>query len=609
MASENDSTTFSSWLSSFSALRFLPRFLIKVFKVHRGMFLINTILRLLNALLPIGLLWVAKEIIDEVIRLAAVSGERELDQLYLLIGIELALALVSDLSDRLIGLTDGLLGDLYANASSIELIQKTARVELEYLEDSEFYDKLERARRQTTGRVSLMSNALSQVQDVITIVSLIGALIYFYPILILLLALSIIPGFINELKYSRSSYSLQKSWTPERRELDYMRMIGASDVTAKEVKLFGLADFISETFRRISDKYYRANRTLTIKRTVWGAVFNIIGDLAYYGAYLFIVMKAVVALVSIGELTFLAGSFNRLRNKLQVFFSRFTSITENALYLQDYFEFIDMDLEKDNGFDRRPTPTRITQGIRFEKVSFRYPGMDKDVLKDISFELKAGEKLALVGENGAGKTTLTKLLLRLYEPTEGSILMDGVDIRHFDKAEYQQLFGAIFQDFVKYYLTARINIAVGNISEVENEELIQDSALRSLANEVIDGLPKGYEQELGKRFKQGVELSGGQWQKVALARAYMSDSEVIILDEPTSALDARAEYEVFQRFIALTKDKTSIIISHRFSTVRMADRVLVLKDGRLLELGTHEELLSQKGLYAELFELQAVGYQ
>ena len=609
MASENDSTTFSSWLSSFSALRFLPRFLIKVFKVHRGMFLINTILRLLNALLPIGLLWVAKEIIDEVIRLAAVSGERELDQLYLLIGIELALALVSDLSDRLIGLTDGLLGDLYANASSIELIQKTARVELEYLEDSEFYDKLERARRQTTGRVSLMSNALSQVQDVITIVSLIGALIYFYPILILLLALSIIPGFINELKYSRSSYSLQKSWTPERRELDYMRMIGASDVTAKEVKLFGLADFISETFRRISDKYYRANRTLTIKRTFWGAVFNIIGDLAYYGAYLFIVMKAVVALVSIGELTFLAGSFNRLRNKLQVFFSRFTSITENALYLQDYFEFIDMDMEKDNGFERRATPTRITHGIRFEKVSFRYPGMDKDVLKDISFELKAGEKLALVGENGAGKTTLTKLLLRLYEPTEGSILMDGVDIRHFDKAEYQQLFGAIFQDFVKYYLTARINIAVGNISEVENEELIQDSALRSLANEVIDGLPKGYEQELGKRFKQGVELSGGQWQKVALARAYMSDSEVIILDEPTSALDARAEYEVFQRFIALTKDKTSIIISHRFSTVRMADRVLVLKDGRLLELGTHEELLSQKGLYAELFELQAVGYQ
>ena len=235
--------------------------------------------------------------------------------------------------------------------------------------------------------------------------------------------------------------------------------------------------------------------------------------------------------------------------------------------------------------------------------------MDKDVLKDISFELKAGEKLALVGENGAGKTTLTKLLLRLYEPTEGSILMDGVDIRHFDKAEYQQLFGAIFQDFVKYYLTARINIAVGNISEVENEELIQDSALRSLANEVIDGLPKGYEQELGKRFKQGVELSGGQWQKVALARAYMSDSQIIILDEPTSALDARAEYEVFQRFIALTKDKTSIIISHRFSTVRMADRVLVLKDGRLLELGTHEELLSQKGLYAELFELQAVGYQ
>jgi len=586
----------------------LPRFLGRVYKTHRGLFLANTLLRLLKALLPIGLLWVGKEIIDEVVDLSTMSAPRDLNTIYWLIGIELGLAILSDVASRLVSLTDGLLGDLYANASSIELIQKTAKVDLQHLEDSEFYDKLERARRQTTGRVSLMSNALSQVQDVITIVSLIGALVYFYPILILLLALSIIPGFLNELKYSKSSYSLQKSWTPERRELDYMRMIGASDVTAKEVKLFGLADFISSTFERVSTKYFRANRKLAISRTAWGATFNIIGILAYYGAYLFIVLKAVAVLVTIGELTFLAGSFNRLRNQLQTFFSRFTSITENALYLQDYFEFIDMEFEENTDFERLTIPTKIVNGLRFEKVSFRYPGMESDVLKDISFTLQAGEKLALVGENGAGKTTLTKLMLRLYEPTEGRILLDGVDIRHFDQAEYQQLFGAIFQDFVKYYLSAKVNIAVGNISEVENTPLIEESAVRSLANEVIEGLPKGYDQELGRRFKQGVELSGGQWQKVALARAYMGESEVIILDEPTSALDARAEYEVFQRFIGLTKDKTSIIISHRFSTVRMADRVLVLKGGSVLEIGTHEELMANKGLYAELFELQAEGY-
>jgi len=454
-----------------------------------------------------------------------------------------------------------------------------------------------------------MSNALSQVQDLITIVSLIAALVYFYPILILLLALSIIPSFVNELKYSKSSYSLQKSWTPERRELDYMRMIGASDVTAKEVKLFGLADFIADTFKRVSDKYYKANRKLAISRTLWGSTFNVVGILAYYGAYLFIVLKAVAALVTIGELTFLAGSFNRLRNQLQTFFSRFTSITENALYLQDYFEFIDMEFKDNEDFERLTTPKVIKTGLSFESISFRYPGMERDVLEDISFTLHVGEKLALVGENGAGKTTLTKLMLRLYEPTSGRILLDGVDVRHYDAAEYQQLFGAIFQDFVKYYLTAKVNIAVGNISEVENDSLIEESAVRSLAHEVIEDLPKGYDQELGRRFKQGAELSGGQWQKVALARAYMSESEIIILDEPTSALDARAEYEVFQRFIGLTKDKTSIIISHRFSTVRMADRVLVLKGGRVLEIGTHEELMTNQGLYAELFDLQAEGYQ
>lgn len=573
------------------------------------MFALNVILRLIKSIFPVVLLWVGKEIIDEVIAIVNTGESQELNKLYLLIAIEFGIAIFSDVFNRLIGATDTLMGSLYSNDSSVELIQKTARVDLQYLEDSEFYDKLERARRQTVGRVNLMSNSLAQAQDFITIVSLISALIYFYPILVILLVISIIPTLLNELKFSSSNYKLTSRMAPERRQLDYMRVIGASDVTAKEVKLFGLADFISRTFSTTANKYYQSIKKLTIKRSVWGAIFNIIGVIAYYGAFVFIVLKAVVSLVTIGELTFLAGSFNKLRNQLQVMFTRFSNITESAMYLHDYFEFIDMEFNDQSDFLQLPVPAEIVTGIKFQNVTFSYPNGHIPVFNGLSFDLRKGEKLALVGENGSGKTTLIKLLLRLYEPTSGCILLDGVDIRHYEKEEYQKLFGAIFQDFVKYYLTTRINIAVGNIENVGNDKKIEEAAELSLANEVVKDLLNGYDQELGKRFKKGAELSGGQWQKIALARAYMSEAPIIILDEPTSALDARAEYEVFQRFIGLTKGRTSIIISHRFSTVRMADRILVLNNGEVLELGTHEELMENGNLYSELFELQAEGYQ
>ena len=602
-------TQKASYLQNFIALKYLPRFFRSVYKSSPKMFSLNVILRLIKSIFPVVLLWVGKEIIDEVIAIVNTGESQELNKLYLLIAIEFGIAIFSDVFNRLIGVTDTLIGSLYSNDSSVELIQKTARVDLQYLEDSEFYDKLERARRQTVGRVNLMSNSLAQAQDFITIVSLISALIYFYPILIFLLVISIMPTLLNELKFSSSNYKLTSRMAPERRQLDYMRVIGASDVTAKEVKLFGLADFISRTFSTTANKYYQSIKKLTIKRSVWGAIFNIIGVIAYYGAFVFIVLKAVVSLVTIGELTFLAGSFNKLRNQLQVMFTRFSNITESALYLHDYFEFIDMEFNDQSDFLQLPVPAEIVTGIKFQNVTFSYPNGHIPVFNGLSFDLRKGEKLALVGENGSGKTTLIKLLLRLYEPTSGCILLDGVDIRHYEKEEYQKLFGAIFQDFVKYYLTTRINIAVGNIENVGNDKKIEEAAELSLANEVVKDLLNGYDQELGKRFKKGAELSGGQWQKIALARAYMSEAPIIILDEPTSALDARAEYEVFQRFIGLTKGRTSIIISHRFSTVRMADRILVLNNGEVLELGTHEELMENGNLYSELFELQAEGYQ
>ena len=602
-------TQKASYLQNFIALKYLPRFFRSVYKSSPKMFSLNVILRLIKSIFPVVLLWVGKEIIDEVIAIVNTGESQELNKLYLLIAIEFGIAIFSDVFNRLIGATDTLMGSLYSNDSSVELIQKTARVDLQYLEDSEFYDKLERARRQTVGRVNLMSNSLAQAQDFITILSLISALIYFYPILIFLLVISIMPTLLNELKFSSSNYKLTSRMAPERRQLDYMRVIGASDVTAKEVKLFGLADFISRTFSTTANKYYQSVKKLTIKRSIWGAIFNIIGVIAYYGAFVFIVLKAVVSLVTIGELTFLAGSFNKLRNQLQVMFTRFSNITESALYLHDYFEFIDMEFIDQSNFQQLPVPAEIVTGIKFQNVTFSYPNGHIPVFNGLSFDLRKGEKLALVGENGSGKTTLIKLLLRLYEPTSGCILLDGVDIRHYEKEEYQKLFGAIFQDFVKYYLTTRINIAVGNIENVGNDQKIEEAAELSLADEVVKDLLNGYDQELGKRFKKGAELSGGQWQKIALARAYMSEAPIIILDEPTSALDARAEYEVFQRFIGLTKGRTSIIISHRFSTVRMADRILVLNNGEVLELGTHEELMENGNLYSELFELQAEGYQ
>jgi ATP-binding cassette subfamily B protein len=597
----------TNWKQSFTALRYIPRFFKKVYEASPKLFVYNLFARLVISVSPIAMLWVGKLIVDEVVNLVN-KDISDSTQLWWYVGIELGLAIFTDLLNRSIQLTDGLIGDLYANKSSVEIIQKTGEVELEQLEDPEFYDKLERARRQTTSRVTLMSNVLSQFQDLITIVSLITGLIVFEPWLIVLLVFSIIPAFLNEIKYSRSTYSLARGWTTERRELDYLRYTGASDKTAKEIKLFNLSDFIADRFDKLSHRYYLETKKLNIKKNIWGGIFNILGVLAYYGAYILIIARTIAGVISIGELTFLSGSFRGLRMRMQGMFTRFSRISESALYLKDYFDFLDIEKLGVAANMLRPIPTEIKEGFEFVNVHFSYPQADTEVLKGINFKMKVGEKMAFVGENGAGKTTLIKLILRFYEPTKGKILLDGIDIRNFDKVAYQKLFGVIFQDFVKYDFTAGENIAVGNIEQKHNIDRIEKAAELSLAEEVIDILPKGFDQRLGKRFKEGQELSGGQWQKIALARAYMKDSEVVILDEPTSALDARAEYEAFQRFIGLTKGKTSIIISHRFSTVRMADRILVLKDGQVLELGTHEELLASGDLYAELFNLQAEGY-
>ena len=595
------------FFGGFRTLRFVPRFFRLIWSTQPRLAAANLGLRLLRSVLPVLQLYVGKLIIDQVV-LQGGAAEADLRPLAWLVGSELALTVLSDLFGRATDLTDSLIAQLYSNRVSVELIRKSADLELRQLEDPEFYDRLERARRQTVARTNLMASVLSQVQDAITVSSLLVGLLVIQPWLLLLLLLAIVPSFLNELHFSRSRYALSRRWTPEQRELNYLAYIGATDESAKEVKLFDLSGYLSRRFGALASTYYEAHRRLSVRRAAWGGLFSLLGTAAYYVAYAVVIVRTVRGALSLGDLTFLAGSFLRLQLQVGQMFSRFTTITESAMYLEDYFDFLDMKVEADDP-DRMAAPEVVREGLRFEDVGFAYPGRDEPVFRGLSFELRAGEKLALVGPNGAGKTTLIKLMLRLYEPTEGRILLDGVDIRAFDATSYRRLYGALFQDFVRYDFTAAENIGVGRVEAIEDLPRIREAARKGLADQVIDGLAGGYGQQLGRRFAQGTELSGGQWQKLALARAYMSDAPIIILDEPTAALDAQAEYDTFLRFVGLTEGKSAVIISHRFSTVRMADRIAVLEGGRLAQLGTHDELLASGGTYAALFELQARGYR
>ena len=593
----------------FSALGNLPRFFKLVWQTSPSLTIANAVLRIFKSATPVAILYVGKLIIDQVVLISQSKQSISSDNLWKLIAIEFGLAILSDVLNRAITLMDSLLGDLFSNHTSVKIIEHAATLDLDQFENSAFYDKMERARQQTVGRTVLLSQALSQVQDLITMGFLAAGLLVFNPWLIIILLVAIIPAFIGETYFNDQSYSLSRRQTPERRELDYIRFLGASDETAKEVKIFNLSNFIVTRFRELSNKFYNANRVLIIRRSVWGSIFSMLGSLGYYLAYVYIIYKAVDGKITIGDLTFLAGSFRQLRTLLEGILNRFTGISQGAMYLSDFFDFFKIKSQIITSDKPRVFPHPIQQGFAFENVGYKYINSENWANRHLNFTLNVGEKLALVGENGAGKTTLVKLLARLYEPTEGRIMLDGYDLREYDINDLRMQIGIIFQDYLRYQMTIAQNIAAGNIMEQENRELIKNAAEQSLANKFIQDFQKNYDQQLGRRFNEGVELSGGQWQKIALARAYMRDAQLMILDEPTAALDARAEYEVFQRFVELTKGRTSVLISHRFSTVRMADRILVLDKGELLETGSHEELLQKNGKYAELFQLQAKGYQ
>jgi ATP-binding cassette subfamily B protein len=601
------------------ALRNLPPFLKLVWQTSRALTLSQGLLRIVRALLPVVTLYVGKLIIDEVVLLAGAPSAHEtlrdwfasgaLDRIGWLLAVEFGLAVASDVLGRIVSLLDSLLSERFSNETSLRLMEHAATLDLEDFEDSELQDRLERARRQAAGRTSLIGQLFGQAQDVITVVSFAVGLLVYAPWLIVLLAIALLPAFIGEAHFNAQSYSLNYARTPERRELDYVRQTGASVETAKEVKIFGLNTFLIERYRTLAESFFDANRRIAMRRAGWGSLLTAIGTLAYYVAYAYIVWRTLHGEFSIGDLTFLAGSFRRLRNLLENLLIGFSQDASQALYLDDLFSFFEIQPEIVPPPNPRPFPVPIRSGFAFESVGFRYPGAERWAVRNLTFELRAGEILALVGENGAGKTTLVKLLARLYDPDEGRILLDGHDLREYDLFALRANIGVIFQDFVRYHFTAADNIAVGRIEERGDRARIVEAAERSLADEVIRKLPDGYEQVLGKRFRTGIDLSGGEWQKIAIARAYMRDAQLLILDEPTAALDARAEYEVFGRFKELSRGKTVVLISHRFSSVRMADRIVVLVDGAVEADGTHEQLVQQGGRYAELFELQAAGYR
>lgn len=632
-----------SWRDRIAALRYVPPLLRLVWSTHRGYSVAMVALRLVRSAVPVAMLWVGKLIIDNVV---ALQGNASADHatLWELVALEIGIVLAGDLLGRASALVESLLGDLFSNHTSIRLMEHAATLDLYHFEDPAFYDQLERARRQTVGRISLLATLLSMAQNTLTLLSLSAAMLAYSPWLLLLLAAASIPGFLGETHFAALQYSLLYRWTPQRRQLDYLRYVGASDETAKEVQMFGLSGWLVERYRAVSETFYHENRRLAIRRSIIGALLEMLATVGYYSAYVIMILRAVAGTISLGSLTFLSATFKRSHDLIESLLSGAGDIYQQALYLKDMFDFFEMKPTIISRPGARDVAEQLTTGFEFQDVGFQYPGSDRWAVRHVNFTLRPGERIAFVGENGAGKTTLTKLIARLYDPTEGRILLDGVDLREYDLASLRRAISVIFQDFVRYDLRFEENIGVGGIEAVaeylherngenatpngadagaasnkENEVAASDerpvaagiaaAAEKSLASTLLPRFKEGYRQMLGRRFEGGVELSGGEWQKVALARAYMRECQVLILDEPTAALDARAEYEVFVRFSQLVAGRTAIIISHRFSTVRMADRIIVLKDGTVVENGAHEQLVGAGGLYAELFEMQAEGYR
>ena len=610
-ASENQSgepkPPGNAWADRLRALKNVPPVLHFVWESGPSVVFWNIAIRILVAFLPVAIGIVGRYIIDGVNQIRI---QKPLPHhFWWLVGAEMALAVLTGILSRAVDYFDNLLADRYTHHVSVEVMRKAASLDVTVYEDPVFYDRLERARVQATDRLAMIQQMGRLIQQSVTAIAFSAVLIRYSPFLLLLLIAGILPAFLGESHFAFLTYAKNFLQTPRRRQMDYLRQVGGSKEAAKELRLFNLSDYLTRRFTALSLSIFEENVALNRRRLFWGGLLAIIGQLGYYGAYGFSIYRTIQGRYSIGDLTLITTAIMQAMSNIQQAFSTASGVADQALFLTDLLAFFEMKPRvesKENGI-RAPRP--VQRGFEFQNVSFAYPGTERRVLSNFNFTLSCGERVALIGENGQGKTTIVKLITRLYDPTEGQILLDGVDLREYDLEDLWKEIGVIFQDFTRYEMTARENIEVGRIEVEHSVEELDYAAKKSLASEVIDKLQGGFDQMLGRRFEGGVDLSGGEWQKMALARAYLRDAQLLILDEPTAALDARSELEVFERFAELTYGKMALLISHRFSTVRMADRIVVLEAGRLGEEGSHSDLIAMGGRYAAMFEMQAASYR
>jgi len=597
----------SAWGERLQALKNVPPVLHFVWESGPFVVFWNITIRVIVAFLPVAIGIIGRFIIDGVSRIRLHQALPQ--HFWWLVGAEMTLAVVMGILSRSVDFFDNLLADRYTHHVSVEVMRKAAALDVIVYEDPIFYDRLERARVQATDRLAMIQQMGRLIQQSVTALAFSIVLIKYSPFLLLLLVGGILPAFLAESHFAFLTYAKNFRQTPLRRRMDYLRQVGGSKEAAKELKLFNLSNYLTTRFEELSQRIYEENVALNRRRLFWGGLLAVLGQLGYYAAYALSIFRTIQGRYTIGDLTLIITAIMQAMGNIQQAFSTLSGVADQALFLTDLLAFFEMKPRVESKPDGLPAPSPIRQGFEFRNVSFAYPGTERRVLKSFDFTLRPGERIALIGENGQGKTTVVKLITRLYDPTEGQVLLDGVDLREYDLESLHAEIGVIFQDFMRYEMTARDNIAVGRIEVPHTEDEIQYAAQKSLASEVVAKLHGGYGQMLGRRFESGVDLSGGEWQKLALARAYLRDAPLLILDEPTASLDARSELEVFERFAELTEGKMALLISHRFSTVRMADRIVVLEGGRLVEEGSHSQLMALGGRYAEMFEMQAASYR
>ena len=582
-----------------------------VWEASHGLTVAVALLTLISAVLPAAVAVVGKLIVDSVVAAARTGDPAARHQVLVYVGLELLLMVASTSLGRAQGLVRELLRATLGNLINVRILEKALQLELRHFEDSDVYDKMQNARREASSRpLSLVLQAFSIVQNAITLATFAALLIKLWAWSILILVAASIPAFIAEARMANESFRLNSWRAPEGRKLNYLEWILTRDNRVKEVKTFGLGELILGRYKGLFSRFFEEDRRLAIKRMAWGLGLGLLSLGAFYGCYALVASRAARAEISLGEMTLYLSVFRQGQGAFQSILSSIGSMYEDSLFMSNLFIYLN--IPTGNETPRRipalTPPHGLGNAIELRGVSFRYPGKEAWALRNVNLVLRPGEKLGLVGENGAGKSTLVKLLLRLYEPSEGQILYGGVDLRDMDPVDLRTRIGAVYQDFVRYQFSAAENIGLGDVGRIDDRPRIEQAAERGGAAPVIQALPNGFDTALGGWFEKGQELSAGQWQKLAVSRAFMREAEVLILDEPTASIDAEAEHEMFERFKALAADRIAIIISHRFSTVRMSDRIAVLHNGQIEELGSHRELMERNGRYAHLFSLQARGY-